>query len=102
MGPTGRRTRTRQRRGTPSSDKRVYARSSRLKDERRCRSPPPAVAARSLTRSDPQRRLFPSEDGKDLPMKDIRDIYQEIAEQRAELMYCILSAEERRDRKSVV
>ena len=30
-------------------------------------------------------------------MKDIRDIYQEIAEQRAELMYCILSAEERRE-----
>ena len=30
-------------------------------------------------------------------MRDVRDIYQEIAEQRAELMYCILSAEERRE-----
>lgn len=30
-------------------------------------------------------------------MKDIRDIYQEIAEQRAELMYCILTRKERRE-----
>ncbi|MGT2440994.1 hypothetical protein ACU4GH_40210 (plasmid) [Bradyrhizobium betae] len=30
-------------------------------------------------------------------MKDVRDIYQEIAEQRAELMSCMLTRKERKE-----
>ena len=34
---------------------------------------------------------------KEIQMRDVRDIYQEIAEQRAELMHCPMTRKERKE-----
>ena len=55
------------------------------------------VASRSLTRPSNARWSASVIETQEVHMRDVRDIYQEIAEQRAELMHCPMTRKERKE-----